>query len=166
MDALQVYASVRSEIIANHLLIQWFTLITALTLIIGAVIVERSGKTVLSVFLPLLSLAWAASVVRFDYFIHRQGAYLRMLEGKLQMNAPLWETWKGSLHSTALVVPVLDALAVSVIVIPTLYLIFGPTQEYFKAQSWRWGKLYAFTVSVVFILLLLSIAAIPKIASY
>jgi hypothetical protein len=166
MDELQVYVSIRSEILTNHVLIQWFTLIVAVVFIIGTTVVERLGRTILSVFLPLLSLAWAASVVRFDYFIHRQAAYLRRLEADMQTNAPLWETWKGSLHSTALVVPLLDVLAVSVIVIPTLYLLFVPAQDYFRSRSWRWGKLYALSIAALRTLLLLSIAVVPKIASY
>ena|SRR5690242_6889653 len=166
MDALQVYISIRSEIIANHLLIQWFTLIVAITIIIGVVAVEWLGETCLSVFLPLLSLAWAASVVRFDYFIHRQAAYLRLLEQRTQTGLPLWETWKGSLQSTSFVVPLLDFLAILVIVVPTLYLLFGPAQHYFSAHSWRGGRLYSFTISVVLLLLLLSLAVVPTIARY
>ena len=84
---------------------------------------DRMGKTILSVFLPLLSLGWAASVVRSDYFIRREAAYLRDLQTKTQPNLPLWETWKGSLHSTVFVVPVLDVIAVPVMVVPTLYCV-------------------------------------------
>jgi hypothetical protein len=164
MDTTQVYIALRSEILANHVLLQCFTLITAVSLIIGVVVVERLGNTVLSVFLPLLSLAWAASVVRFDFFIHRQAAYLRILE--TQANIPMWETWKGSLRSTAFVIPFADIIATTAIVVPTIYLLFGPAKHYFKSRSWRGVNFYAFGVSSLMILLLLSLTVIPKLAAY
>jgi type IV secretory pathway VirB2 component (pilin) len=122
---------------------------------------------VLSVFVPLLSLSWAAAVVRFDYFIHRQGAYLRAVEsgmGEAGVSIPLWETWKSSLRSTALVVPVADVIAVLVIVVPTAYLLFGPAQEFFRERGWRWGRAYAWSAAAVLGLLLGLLPFIPRIA--
>src|SRR5437588_7437678 len=107
----------------------WFSIIVAIIILVGIAVVETRGRTILSVFLPLLSLAWAASMVRFDFFIHRQAAYLRIFESQLRetgVSTPLWETWKAASRSTPYVVPVLDAIALSVIVIPTFYLLFGP----------------------------------------
>jgi hypothetical protein len=158
----------RAEVVTNHVLMHWFTVVVALTLLAGIWIVEQR-KTILSVFIPLLSLAWAASMVRFDFFIHRQAAYLRTLESQLQekgASTPLWETWKAASRSTPFVVPMLDAIAVSVIVIPTLYLLFGPAQEFCRSNGWRWSTIYAWSVSVALFVLLFSLAAIPKIANY
>ncbi len=158
----------RAEIVSNHVLMHWFTVVVALTLLAGVWIIEHR-KTILSMFLPLLSLAWAASMVRFDFFIHRQAAYLRTLEAQLQekgVSTPLWETWKAASRSTPFVVPVLDVIAVSVIVMPTFYLLFGPAQEFCRSKGWRWSRTYAWSVSVVLLVLLFSLAAIPRIASY
>jgi hypothetical protein len=164
----ETYAAMRAEVVTNHVLMHWFTVVVALALLAGVWIVEHR-KTILSVFLPLLSLAWAASMVRFDFFVHRQAAYLRSFESQLQEKGtltPLWETWKAASRSTPFVVPVLDVIAVSVIVIPTFYLLFGPAQEFCRSKGWRWSRIFAWSVSVVLLLLLFSLAAIPKIASY
>jgi hypothetical protein len=104
--------------------------------------------------------------LRFDFFIHRQAAYLRFLETQTKNQVPLWDTWKSNLHSTALLVPVADVIATAVIVIPTLYVLYGPAQEYFRERAWSWGRLYAVTVSLILISLLLSLLAVPMIASY
>jgi hypothetical protein len=163
----ETYSAMRAEIVTNHVLMHWFTVVVALTLLVGVWIVEHR-KTILSMFLPLLSLAWAASMVRFDFFIHRQAAYLRTFESQLQekgASTPLWETWKAASRSTPFVVPVLDAIAVSVIVIPTFYLLFGPAQEFCQTKGWGWGRKYAWSVSVVLLLLLLSLTVIPRLSA-
>lgn len=82
MDGIQIYNSIREEIVWNHLMMHWFTLIVVVVLLVGVCIVENR-RTVLSVFLPLLSIAWAASILRFDFFVHRQAAYLRALEASV-----------------------------------------------------------------------------------
>lgn len=128
MESVEIYNSIRAEIVSNHVLMHWFTLAVALMLL-GGVFINELRQTALSVFLPLLSLAWAAAMVRFDFFIHRQAAYLRALEAQMQQGSisiPLWESWKPSLHATPLVVPLADAIASAVIVVPTIYLLFGP----------------------------------------
>jgi len=84
MDTTQVYIALRSEIVSNHVLMHWFTMTVALSVIVGTVLIERLGRTILSIILPLLSLAWAASTLRFDFFIHRQAAYLRFVETQTQ----------------------------------------------------------------------------------
>ena len=78
LDSGDVYAIIRTEIIANHSLMHWYSLIVAIVIIIGVRVIE-ARQTILSVCLPLLSIAWAAAMVRFDFFIHRQAAYLRYL---------------------------------------------------------------------------------------
>ena len=164
MDSTQIYIAIRSEIIANHALMHWFTFAVALVLLVGVAAVERLGKTILSILLPLLALGWAASVWRFDFFIHRQAAYLRTLEASMtQTNSQLmWETWKGSRHAAAFAIPIADILATAVIVVATFYLLFGPAQQYLT----RWGRVFAIAISVSLILVLLSLTIVPKVASY
>src|SRR5437667_7915181 len=99
MPELDLYNSIRNEIVINHVLMHVTTLVVVILLLAGIWLAERR-PTVLTVFLPLLSLAWAASVVRFDFLIQRQGAYLRTAESTLQSRGvaiPLWESWKSSL---------------------------------------------------------------------
>jgi hypothetical protein len=152
----------------NHILMHWFSLIIALVVLSGTWIIELR-KTIASVFLPLLSLAWAAAMVRFDFFIHRQAAYLRALESQFtQDNSSrlLWESWKMTLRSTRFVVPIADLIACAVIVAPTVYLLFGPSYQFFQSKGWKGGKAYAWTVTLTLFALLLSLAAIPTIAGW
>jgi hypothetical protein len=168
MQLLELYNALRTEIVANQVMMHWFSLIVALVLLGGVVVAERR-ETVLSVFLPLLSVSWAASIVRLDFFIHRQAAYLGIVESQLReqgLAIPMWETWKGSLRATPFVVPVLDLIVVSIIVIPTLYLLFGSSLKVFASRGWRGGRLYACTMSSLLALLLISLAVIPKIARW
>lgn len=168
MESVEIYNSIRAEIVSNHVLMHWFTLAVALTLL-GGVFINELRQTALSVFLPLLSLAWAAAMVRFDFFIHRQAAYLRALEAQMQqggISIPLWESWKPSLHATPLVVPLADAIASAVIVVPTIYLLFGPAQQVFASRQWRGAKPYAWLISALLILSLCSLAGVPEIAAW
>ncbi len=168
MESVEIYNAIRAEIVSNHVLMHWFTLAVALALLAG-VFASELRPTALSVFLPLLSLAWGAAMVRFDFFIHRQAAYLRALEAQMQkggITVPLWETWKASLRATPFVVPPADAVASAVIVVPTLYLLFGPAQQVFASRGWRGARLYAWLASGLLILSLCSLAAIPKIAAW
>jgi hypothetical protein len=140
-----------------------FTLVVVVVLLMGVFIVERR-KTILSVFLPLLSLAWAAAIVRFEFFVHRQAAFLRIIETRVSEitgTIPLWETWKSTLDSMAFVVPLADLIACAVIVVPTLYLLFNSSAEFFESKNIRGGNLYAWGASFVLILLLLFLAVIP-----
>ena len=167
-NEIDIYNTIRAEIVANHTLMHWYSIIVALALLAGIVLIELR-KTVLSVFLPLLSLAWASAMVRFDFFIQRQGVYLRDFEMQLQehgLSAPMWETWKTSLRSTQILIPIADAIAVLAIVVPTLYLLFGPAQEIFQLHQWKRSKLYAWSVSIMLVLLLCSLAVIPRIAAW
>jgi hypothetical protein len=168
LEGVEIYNTIRAEIVSNHVLMHWFTLAVALALLAG-VFANELRPTALSVFLPLLSLAWGAAMVRFDFFIHRQAAYLRALEAQMQRGGiaiPLWETWKASLQAAPLVVPPADAVASAVIIVPTLYLLFGPAQQVFASRGWRGAKLYAWLASTLLILSLCSLAAIPKIAAW
>lgn len=167
LDEISLYNVIREEIQGNHVLMHWFSLIVLILLLIGIWLVERR-ESVLSVFLPLLSVAWAASLVRFDFFIHRQGAYLRELEAHIagkNPSLPLWESWKIGLKATNYIMPVADGLAFLVIVIPTLYVLYGPCKAYFQHRDWNGGSLYAWSITIILILLLSSLIIIPKISS-
>lgn len=167
MNEVYIYNAIRSEIVTNHILMHVMTIVVVIILLAGTGFVEHRSS-VLSVLLPLLSLSWAAGIVRFDYFIQRQGAYLRAVESHLQalgVSIPLWETWKTSLRSTRIVVPVADLIGVLVIVALTLYLLFAPAQEYFALKAWRGGRIYSWTVTVVLALLLGCLLFIPTIAT-
>jgi hypothetical protein len=166
MQEIEIYNIIRQEIITNHTLMHWLTLFVFVSLLVACVVIEKR-KTILSVFLPLLTLAWAASIVRFDFFIHRQGAYLRSLESHIQNNVtsiPLWETWKASHDSGIFIVPLADIFIFIVIIIPTAYILFNHTQEYFAEKRWKAGKPYAWTVLVSIVLLLSLIPFIPTLA--
>jgi hypothetical protein len=146
----------------------WYSIIVAVALVSG-IFVTEVRKTALSIFLPFLSLSWAAAMVRFDFFIQRQGAYLRDYEIKMQeqgLALPLWETWKSSLRSTQIIIPIADAVAVLAIVIPTLYLLFGPAQDFFHQQKWKHARLFAWSISILLVLLLCFLAVIPRLAAW
>lgn len=166
MQEAELYSIIRQEIMNNHNLMHWFTFFVVVLLLVGGVVVEKQ-KTVLSVFLPLISLAWAAAVVRFDFFIHRQGAYLKALESQMQNSGfayPLWETWKSSHSTTAFIVPLSDIVIFIVIIVLTAYVLFGYTQKYFADRQWRAGKAYSWTVLISIIILLCLLPFIPFIA--
>lgn len=168
MDTSDIYMAIRSEIVSNQVLMHWVTLVVAIVLLAG-VWISEIRRTVLSVFLPLLSLAWAGAIVRFDFFIHRQGAYLRLLEAsiaKAGFTAPLWESWKASLPSTKFVVPETDIIVFAATIIPTIYLLFGPARDYFQSRQWKGARVYAWTCLVILILLLAFLGAIPKVAAW
>jgi hypothetical protein len=165
MGETEVYSIIRTEIIINHILMHIFTLVVVIALLIGVFLVE-GRKTILSVFLPLLSLAWAAGMVRFDFFIHRQAAFLRVLETHISEKSgstPLWETWKSSLTSTAFVIPIADLIVFAVIIIPTFYILFTSCAKFFESNNIKGGRLYVWSVSSILLLLLLSLAIIPVI---
>jgi len=166
MGEAEIYSIIRSEIMVNHVLMHVTTLLVVVILLGGIWLIERR-TSFLSVVLPLFSLAWAAAVVRFDYFIHRQGAYLRAVEARMQgagISIPLWETWKSSLRLTSVVIPVADIIAIIVVLVPTIYLLFGPTQEFFVSKKWQGGKAYAWGVLIVLGCLLGCLPFIPKLA--
>lgn len=168
MGEVDVYSAIRAEIVSNHVLMHWYSIIVAVVLLTGVAFVE-TRKTILSVFLPLLTLSWAAAILRFDFFIHRQAAYLRAVEAKLSERGiaiPLWESWKKPLRSTLFVMPVADVIAVTVIVVATVYLLFGPAQEYFRLRQWRGGRIYSWAVTVLILIVLCSLAVIPSVAAW
>jgi hypothetical protein len=120
------------------------------------------------VLLPLLSLSWAAAMVRFDFFIHRQAAYLRTLETSLHQNGlavPLWEGWKASLQSTRIVIPIADVFASLIVVVITAYLLFGPARNVFKLKNWPAHRLYSWLILLLTVALLLFLPFIPRLAA-
>jgi hypothetical protein len=166
MSELDVYNAIRAEVVNNHNLMHLITMIVLILLLLGVAYVELK-KGVLSILLPLLTLSWAAAMVRFDFFIHRQGAYLRALETSINhggVKIPLWESWKYSLNSTKFVVPIADLLSVIVIIVPTVYLLFGPAQDFFVSHQWRGGKIFSFGVLILITVTLISLLLIPRIA--
>jgi hypothetical protein len=156
-----VYEALRAEIVANNVLMHGCTLVVVILLFVGVWLCELR-TSILSVLLPLLSVSWAAATVRFDYLIHRQGAYLRLLEE--QHHEPLWETWKAGLRSTKFAMPVLDLFAVIPVIAATAYVLFGPCKDYFAQHHWPGATAYSYTVMIALILLLAAIAFVPTIA--
>lgn len=168
MYELEIYNSIRQEIVSNHILMHWFTLII-LALLLGGVFIVEKRDSILSVFLPLLSVAWAASTLRFDFFIHRQNAYLRHIEPQLQksgLNFPLWESWNNSLTATKVVIPAADIAIFLMIGTITCYLLFVPAKRYFKGRGWKRYGVYAWSVVFLLLLLLSSLALVPTIAAW
>jgi hypothetical protein len=166
MNEVEIYNLIRSEILLNHLLMHVTTLVVVI-LLLGGIWLAESKRSIISVFLPLLSLAWAAAIVRFDFFIHCQATYLRVVERRLQesgISIPMWETWKSSLRSTGIVVPFSDLIAILIIVIPTIYLLFGPAQNFFVEKQWSRRRVYAWGVLIALVLMLGCLPFIPKIA--
>lgn len=167
MNEIDLYNMVRSEIVVNHILMHLTTILVAVTLLVGVWLSERR-ESMVSVLLPLLSLSWAAAIVRFDFLIHRQAAYLRVLEGALHqsgVSVPLWETWKASLRSARVVIPVADLLALLIVLTPTAYLLFGPAREVFKTRGWPAHQLYSWVILVSTIVLLCFLPFVPGLAA-
>lgn len=143
----------------------WISLAVIIILFAGLIILENR-KSVLSVFLPLICPAWAASILRFDFFIHRQAAYLRNLEVKIQesgFNFPLWENWKSEHTSGFLIVPLADLIIFLIIVISTAYILFTYTSEHFERKKWRFRKFYVWSILFITIALLSIIPFVPII---
>lgn len=165
MQEVEIYNVIRQEIVSNNIMMHWITFFVAVSLLIGCKVIEKQ-KTILSVFLPLISVAWAASVLRFDFFIHRQGAYLRELESRMQQDSfkfPYWETWKVTHSSGIFIVPLADFVIFLVIIIPTTYILFTYTQQYFVEKQWKFGKAYAWIILMYTLILLLLIPFVPLI---
>ena len=167
MGELELYSAIRSEIVVNHVLMHVTTIFVVFVLLAGVWLIERRSS-ILSLLLPLLSLAWAAAMVRFDFFIHRQAAYLRMLETSLQKrvgtDVPFWELTKAQFQSTRYVVPTADTLGMLIILVTTIYLLFESCKSLFKERQWHGHLVYAWTVLLLIVLLLASLPLIPKIA--
>jgi len=165
---MDLYNSIRSEIVVNHILMHLTTVVIVVVLLVGVWLSEQR-ESIISVLLPLLSLSWAAAMVRFDFFIHRQAAYLRALEASLHQNGlaiPLWEGWKVSLQSTRVVIPIADMFATLILVVATAYLLFGPCRKVFISRGWPAHRLYSWLILVSMIGLLLSLAFIPQLAAH
>lgn len=157
-----LYKAMRAEILSHDSLLHWISLVVLLVLLAGATLVEQR-QTILSVFLPLLSLAWSSTMLRLDFFIHRQGAYLRHIESQTLGLAglPTWEVWKDSLPATKLLVPIADGIGCLAILVPTVYLLFGPSQAYFAHRRWRGAKIYSWGILALIAGQLLCLAVFP-----
>ena len=167
MNGIDLYNSIRSEIVVNHVLMHLTTIVVVIALLAGVWLSEKR-ESIVSVLLPLLSLSWAAAMVRFDFFIHRQAAYLRALETSLHQNGlavPLWEGWKASLKSNQIVIPIADLFATLIIVVITVYLLFGPAHNVFKSKNWPAHRLYSWLILLLTVGLLLFLPLIPKLAA-
>jgi hypothetical protein len=166
MNEIDLYNSVRSEIVVNHVLMHVTTIIVVIALLVGVWVSEKQDS-IISVLLPLLSLSWAAAMVRFDLFIHRQAAYLRALEASLHesgLAVPLWEGWKASLKSTRVVIPIADVFVTLIVVLITCYLLFGPAKRFFDSRHWPAHRLYSWFILLSTISLLLFLAWLPGLA--
>jgi hypothetical protein len=167
MNEINLYSSIRSEIVVNHVLMHLTTIVVVVALLVGVWLSEKR-ESVISVLLPLLSLSWAAAMVRFDFFIHRQAADLRALETSLQqsgLSVPLWEGWKASLQSTRIVIPMADIFATLIVVVITAYLLFGPARAVFKLKKWPAYRFYSWLILLSTVGLLLFLPLIPKLAA-
>jgi hypothetical protein len=167
MSEIDLYNSIRNEIVVNHALMHITTIVVVIALLVGVWLSEKR-ESMVSVLLPLLSLSWAAAMVRFDFFIHRQAAYLRTLETSLHQNGlavPLWEGWKASLQSTRIVIPIADVFASLIVVVITAYLLFGPARNVFKLKNWPAHRLYSWLILLLTVALLLFLPFIPRLAA-
>ena len=165
MQEVEIYNAIRQEITGNINLMHWITFLVAVSLLIGCRVVE-GRKTIICVFLPLISLAWAAAILRFDFFIHRQAAYLRAFEIQMQKSGfafPLWETWKLEHRNGIFIVPFADLIIFLLIIIPTAFILFNYTQQYFSEKQWKYGKVYVWTILTCLILLFGLIPLVPFI---
>ena len=153
--------TVRWEIIANHVLMHVTTLIV-LSLFLAITAYVEYRKSILSVMMPLIAVSWAAAMVRFDYLIHRQGAYIAFVEHAT--GAQGWETWRKGLMATAYVMPLLDGLSVLAIVALTGFVAFGPATQYLRARGSVWANSYRWIVMIAVALLLASLGAVPWLA--
>ena len=165
MQEVEIYNVIRREIIDNINLMHWITFLVAVSLLTGCRIIEKR-KTILCVFLPLISVAWAAAILRLDFFIHRQAAYLRAFEFQMQKSGfafPLWETWKVEHRSGIFIVPFADLIIFLLIIIPTAFILFNYTQQYFSEKQWRFGKVYVWTILACLIISLVLIPLVPFI---
>jgi hypothetical protein len=73
----------------------------------------------------------------------------------------LWETWKAEHSPGVFIVPLADVVIFLLIVIPTAYILFNYTQQYFVERHWIFGKAYTWTILISTVILLLLIPFIP-----
>jgi|ERR1035437_5463996 hypothetical protein len=160
-----VYTAVREEILLNHALMHWVSIVVVIALLAGVMFCE-ARTTVLSVLLPLLGVGWAAATLRFDFLIHRQGAYLQQLESALtQQGGPMmWETWKQAHRAQNIALPILDMLVALPIVAATAYLACRPATQYLTKNNIPGARAYPWVIIILQITLLALLAIIPTIA--
>lgn len=157
------YEALRAEIIANHTFASWATLICAVIILAGAWLIADRPSPV-AVFLPLFTIGWAAAMVRVDFLIHRAGAYIRTLEQAVSPGGG-WETWRQGLRATPVLIPATDALIVLPIIVPTLYLAFGPARLLLSQSQYRFASAYPWAVCGILALLLASLLVVPRLST-
>jgi hypothetical protein len=162
MDRTQIYVVIREEIIANHILMHAVSVVVILALLFGTWLVERRS-TVLSVLLPFLAITWAAGMLRFEFFIQRQGAYLRAFERQADPGYATWELWKAGFTPTKIVVPLADVFTVSVVFVTTAYLVFGPARYYLRDRNPGLARVFPWLVLGCLGVLMISWAIIPLV---
>lgn len=164
MPSGEFYGALRAEIAMHDVLLHVITVVVVIIIVLGAGFVEK-GDTIVSIFLPLISVAWASAVLRLDFFIHRQGAYLRILETQLLAGTSSqgWETWKAAVPPTRYLVPIADVIGIAAIVAPTVYILFGPARVYFLTHGWRGDLFYAIAVLAALLGQLACLPVIPII---
>lgn len=160
-----VYIAVRNEILLNQALMHWSSIVAVIVLLAGVVLCE-TRTTILSALLPLLGVGWAAEVARFDFLIHRQGAYLRTLEAALteQGGPVLWETWKSHLRAQRTMLPILDAIMALPIIAATLFIAFRPALNYLLTNHIPGARAYPWAITMLQLAILMLLAFIPNIA--
>jgi hypothetical protein len=162
-DPYVAYAAIRQEIVANHVLMHAVTLVAVIVLLGGVWLAERR-RTVLSVFLPLFAVTWAASMLRFEFFIQRQGAFLRDYERylvRVEHAGPTWELWKAGFTPTQVVVPLADVFTFVGILAPALYLAFVPGRSFLADRTPALARIFPWAILVVLLGLLAGIGVIP-----
>lgn len=159
-----LYSSLRDEIQLANQLLHWFSFIILVLLLLGYTICDKRSS-VLSVTLPLLTLAWAASVFRFDVFIHRTGSYLKTIEAQLpgMVGIEGWEHWKAAHPNGSYLIGFTDLIVFAVIMALTGMILKGPCREYFVVKGWGNYLVYAAAIILLTLLLLGGIAVVPLI---
>jgi hypothetical protein len=161
-----MYAVLRNEILLHQFLLYTTTLVVALVCMAAVVVCERRDS-VLSVLAPALASAWAGAVLRFDYLIHRQGAYLLILEDRISAISypmPLWEHWKGDLPGKALFLGPTDALTCLAVVAPALYLTWTLGRRHLQARAPQWALPVAVCLTALIMVPLLLLPFVPAAA--
>ena len=59
----------------------------------------------------------------------------------------------------------MDVIGVLTIVVPTLYMLFGPAQTYLETRALKGARIYPWAVSLGTIALLLFLLVVPRLAA-
>ena len=129
----------------------------------------------MSALLALYADAWAAAVLRLDYLIQRQGAYVRTLESALAPGpgaSTTWEAWKAGAVATTWVLPITDLVASLAVVAPALFIIWGPFRRFWRERQAddragdeaRRATCYASVATALLAVPLLALPTVPVLA--